>query len=121
MPAPDIPPTNFLLFDRGRRQTASAPVMLDLDGCVADAEPLLTLRNGHQEIIVRSGAGTLGKATGTRVETIRFYERIVMLPKPPRTNGNRRTHGEEHVCRLGFVRRVGSRIGDCRIIDAPLS
>lgn len=34
--------------------------------------------------------GDLGKATGTKVETVRYYEKIGLLPKPPRTDGNYR-------------------------------
>ena len=29
--------------------------------------------------------GELSKLTGVHVETIRYYERIKMMPKPPRT------------------------------------
>lgn len=50
--------------------------------------------------------GRLGKLTGTNVETIRYYERIGLLPAPPRTQGNYRAYGEEHVRRLAFVRRA---------------
>ena len=32
--------------------------------------------------------GHLAKATGTKVETIRFYEKTGLLPKPARTEGN---------------------------------
>ncbi len=34
--------------------------------------------------------GDLAKATGTKVETIRYYERIGLLPAPDRTSGNYR-------------------------------
>lgn len=50
--------------------------------------------------------GTLAKATGTKVETIRFYEKSGLLPVPPRTSGNYRAYGEEHIRRLGFVRKA---------------
>lgn len=50
--------------------------------------------------------GALGKATGTKVETIRFYEKIGILPQPGRTAGNYRSYGSEHVRRLSFVRRA---------------
>lgn len=52
--------------------------------------------------------GALAKATGTKVETIRYYEGIGVLPKPPRTGGNYRSYGEGHLRRLGFVRRARS-------------
>lgn len=50
--------------------------------------------------------GALGAATGTKVETIRYYERIGILPAPARTAGNYRLYGAEHVRRLTFVRRA---------------
>lgn len=50
--------------------------------------------------------GDLGKATGTKVETIRYYERIGLLPKPPRTSGNYRDYGSAELGRLSFVRRA---------------
>ncbi len=50
--------------------------------------------------------GDLGKATGTKVETIRYYETIGLLPKPERTSGNYRRYAADHLTRLGFVRRA---------------
>jgi len=50
--------------------------------------------------------GDLGKATGTNVETIRYYERIGLLPKPPRTAGNYRDYGTAELGRLSFIRRA---------------
>jgi Cu(I)-responsive transcriptional regulator len=49
--------------------------------------------------------GDMGKATGTKVETIRYYERIGLLPKPPRTMGNYRNYGQVELGRLSFIRR----------------
>jgi Cu(I)-responsive transcriptional regulator len=50
--------------------------------------------------------GDLGRATGTKIETIRYYERIGLLPPPPRTGpGNYRSYTPEHLGRLRFVRR----------------
>ena len=50
--------------------------------------------------------GELGKATGTKVETIRYYERIGLIPKPARTEGNYRNYGKAELDRLSFVRRA---------------
>ena len=50
--------------------------------------------------------GQLGKATGTVVETIRYYERIGLLPKVARTAGNYRSYGLSEVSRLSFIRRA---------------
>lgn len=50
--------------------------------------------------------GDLGKATSTKVETIRYYERIGLLPQPPRTSGNYRDYGQAELGRLSFIRRA---------------
>lgn len=50
--------------------------------------------------------GALSKATGTKVETIRWYERVGMLPAPARTAGNYRSYGADHLRRLSFIRRA---------------
>ncbi len=50
--------------------------------------------------------GELGKATGTKVETVRYYERIGLMPKPPRTEGNYRSYGWPELERLSFIRRA---------------
>ena len=49
--------------------------------------------------------GELSKLTRVHIETIRYYERIKMLPKPPRTAGGRRTYGATHVRVLAFIKR----------------
>lgn len=50
--------------------------------------------------------GRLAEAAGTNVETVRYYERIGVLPKPDRTSGNYRSYTADHVARLSFVRRA---------------
>lgn len=50
--------------------------------------------------------GDLAKATGVKVETIRYYERIGMLPAPDRTPGNYRAYNPAHLARLSFIRRA---------------
>ena len=54
--------------------------------------------------------GALSKRTRVNVETIRFYERIGILPKPPRSAGGHRIYGDHELMRLGFVRR-GRELG----------
>ena len=49
--------------------------------------------------------GELAKVTSTKVVTIRYYERIGLLPSPPRTSGNYRAYDREQVSRLRFIRR----------------
>ena len=48
--------------------------------------------------------GDMGKATATKIETIRYYERIGLLPAPDRTAANYRRYGAAHRSRLSFVR-----------------
>ena len=50
--------------------------------------------------------GALAKATGTKVETIRWYERVGLLAAPARTTGNYRAYGPPHLARLSFIRRA---------------
>jgi len=50
--------------------------------------------------------GELSKLTGVHVETIRYYERIKMMPKPPRTTGGRRTYYSMHARQLAFIKRA---------------
>ncbi|MBK9117159.1 MAG: Cd(II)/Pb(II)-responsive transcriptional regulator [Betaproteobacteria bacterium] len=54
--------------------------------------------------------GLLGKTTQCSVQTIRYYEREGLLPIPPRSGGNYRIYGQEHVERLQFIR-------NCRSLD----
>jgi Cu(I)-responsive transcriptional regulator len=61
--------------------------------------------------------GELARATGTKVETIRYYERIGLLPPPARTSGNYRAYAERHLARLSFIRRgrdLGFSLDDIR-------
>lgn len=50
--------------------------------------------------------GELGRRTDTKVETIRYYERIGLLMAPARTEGNYRAYGEAELNRLSFIRRA---------------
>jgi Cu(I)-responsive transcriptional regulator len=54
--------------------------------------------------------GALGEATSVNAETIRYYERIGILPAPARTAGGYRVYKPEHVRRLNFIRR-GRELG----------
>ena len=49
--------------------------------------------------------GELAKATGTKVETIRYYEGAGLLPQPARTQANYRDYELSHLERLMFIRR----------------
>lgn len=43
--------------------------------------------------------------SGTKVETIRYYERVGVMPKPPRSAAGYRRYTREHLKRLVFIRR----------------
>jgi MerR family transcriptional regulator, mercuric resistance operon regulatory protein len=49
--------------------------------------------------------GALSERTEVNIETIRYYERIGILPNPPRSAGGHRLYGKEHAQRLVFIRR----------------
>ena len=49
--------------------------------------------------------GTLSHRTDCNIETIRYYERIGLMPRTARSDGGHRLYGEDHVKRLGFIRR----------------
>lgn len=50
--------------------------------------------------------GSLADRAGVRVETIRYYERIGLIPAPRRSKGNQRLYTAEHASRLDFIRRA---------------
>ena len=52
--------------------------------------------------------GELSTASGTTIESIRFYEREGLIAEPGRTDGNYCVYGDEHVQRLVFIRRCRS-------------
>jgi MerR family mercuric resistance operon transcriptional regulator len=54
--------------------------------------------------------GALAKRSGVNVETIRYYEKIGVMPAPGRTGAGYRVYAQEHVRRLHFVRR-GRELG----------
>lgn len=49
--------------------------------------------------------GALAKRAGCNIETVRFYERIGLMPEPPRTEGGHRIYGQDHLKRLTFICR----------------
>ncbi|HOW46506.1 MAG TPA: Cd(II)/Pb(II)-responsive transcriptional regulator [Rubrivivax sp.] len=57
--------------------------------------------------------GDLAEATGTPVETIRFYEREGLIAPPRRSDNNYRMYQPAHAERLAFIRQ-------CRSLDMAL-
>lgn len=52
------------------------------------------------------GIGDLSRATGTPVETIRYYERIGLLRAPTRSTNGRRVYTPDDVALLRFIRQA---------------
>lgn len=50
--------------------------------------------------------GELARATAVNVETVRYYEKIGLVPPPARTSSNYRDYGRSHLQRLSFIRRA---------------
>jgi len=63
--------------------------------------------------------GELARLTGVSIETIRYYERIGLMPRPARTEGGRRAFRAGSVAKLNFIRRcreLGFRLDDARAL-----
>jgi MerR family mercuric resistance operon transcriptional regulator len=59
--------------------------------------------------VARSAAiqiGELSRRTGCNIETIRYYERISLLPAPARSTGHYRVYDTADVRRLAFICRA---------------
>jgi len=54
----------------------------------------------------RLAIGALSRHTGTNIETIRYYERVGLLPAPARSSGGYRLYDRDHLKRLHFIRRA---------------
>jgi DNA-binding transcriptional MerR regulator len=66
--------------------------------------------------------GALALATGITIDTLRYYERVGLLPKPERTNGGFRMYPPETVLRLRFIRQaqaMGLSLRDIRELVQP--
>jgi MerR family transcriptional regulator, mercuric resistance operon regulatory protein len=48
----------------------------------------------------------LARQAGCNLETIRYYEKIGLLPEPPRTGGGYRAYDQSHRQRLQFILRA---------------
>ncbi|MFV7430149.1 MerR family transcriptional regulator [Pseudomonas shirazica] len=63
------------------------------------------------------GIGALSKETACNIETIRYYEKIGLLPVASRSNGGHRVYNETHRDRLLFIRQgrgLGFSLEDVR-------
>lgn len=64
------------------------------------------MSEGHHQRTI----GKLSDETSVNIETIRYYEKIGLLPAPPRSEGGHRLYSHQHRVRLVFVRR-GRELG----------
>ncbi len=53
-----------------------------------------------------SSIGTLARRTGCKVQTIRYYEQIGLMPPAARSVGNQRFYSDKHAQRLAFIRHA---------------
>jgi MerR family transcriptional regulator, mercuric resistance operon regulatory protein len=63
--------------------------------------------------------GQLAKSAGVNRETVRYYERIGLIDRPPRTEGGHRVYDQQAAKQLAFVRRardLGFGISDIRAL-----
>jgi MerR family mercuric resistance operon transcriptional regulator len=75
-----------------------------------------TITSSRAEILP---IGELSKRSGVKIETIRYYERVKMLPTPPRTASGRRLYGTTDLRILAFIRRareLGFSLDDIRAL-----
>jgi DNA-binding transcriptional MerR regulator len=50
--------------------------------------------------------GELSRRTQCKIQTIRWYEEVKLLPPAVRTSGGHRTYGQAHLERLEFIRHA---------------
>lgn len=50
--------------------------------------------------------GCVAEAAGCKVQTVRYYEQIGLLPRPRRSEGNQRLYGKPELDRLLFIRQA---------------
>ena len=60
--------------------------------------------------VQRLTRGQVSERTGCHIETVRYYERIGLLPPPPRSKGGHRIYNRDHLKRLTFICR-GRELG----------
>ena len=54
---------------------------------------------------IHYSVGDLATTCDCKVETVRYYEKTGLMPKPPRTMGGHRLYSLDHLKRLVFIRR----------------
>ena len=67
------------------------------------------------------GIGEMSRQTGVGIETIRYFEKIGMMPAPGRSEGGNRQYNTDHLQRLFFINRCRQIGFSQREIKALLS
>lgn len=74
----------------------------------------------------RLSVGELAKRSDCKVETVRYYEKVGLMPEPERSAGGHRLYALGHLRRLVFIRRgreLGFSIDQIRellkLVDEP--
>ena len=62
--------------------------------------------NNAKPSIAGMTIGRLAEETGVHFETIRYYQRLGLMPTPPRPRGSVRRYSSDAVERLRFIRRA---------------
>lgn len=73
----------------------------------------------HQDEKTGLKIGALSGATGVHIETIRYYQRLGLMPKPGRSYGTVRRYGDDAVRQLRFIKRaqgLGFSLGEVRFL-----
>src|SRR5882757_6340395 len=60
----------------------------------------------HHALVKGVQRAELARRTGTNLETVRYYEKVGLLPEPPRTQSGYRNYDATHERRLRFVLRA---------------
>jgi MerR family mercuric resistance operon transcriptional regulator len=64
--------------------------------------------------------GMLSKKTGVNGETIRYYEKIKLMPEPTRSSSGYRVYNGSHLKRLSFIKRCRELVFKLKEITALL-
>ena len=63
--------------------------------------------------------GEMSKRTGVNIETVRYYEKISLMPKPDRSEGGNRLYNDVQLQRLFFIKRcreIGFSQSEIRVL-----
>ena len=66
---------------------------------------MLSTRNN---VVMSEGLqiGEIAKRAGVSIDTLRYYEKVKLLPRPVRSTGGFRLFGAEHVDRIRFIKQA---------------